>query len=227
MDDASIEHICPQTLNDEWLEYLSQKGELDKVKADLHKIGNLALTKNNSHLSNSIFKKKKETYENSNFTITRQLANETEWCSESIKKRGNWFGDLATKIWKLPPDYDEVVSQDSSNLYELTDNKEFFTGKKPEQLIVDGDTILVGNSWVTVYVKFLKYVLENYGDEFKSELPIKYWADTPNLGVIRKETKVKDDFYVEINLSSTAIIKVILCIAKYYKFEQPIMIRLK
>ena len=227
VDDASIEHICPQTLNDEWLDYLSKKGELEKTKADLHKIGNLTLTKNNSHLSNSGFEQKKETYKNSNFTITRRLADESDWCSDSIKRRGKWFGELAVDIWKLPPDYNEVVSLDSSNLYELTDNKETFTGTKPEQLIVDGDAILVGNSWAAVYAKFLKYVLENYGDEFKSILPDNYWADRPNSGVIRKETKVKDDFYVETNSSTATIIKVILQTAEYYSFEQPIMVRLK
>ena len=61
-------------------DYLSKKGELEKTKADLHKIGNLTLTKNNSHLSNSGFEQKKETYENSNFTITRRLADESDWC---------------------------------------------------------------------------------------------------------------------------------------------------
>ncbi len=225
--DASIEHICPQTLNDEWIDYLNKNGELDKTKADIHKIGNLALTKNNSHLSNSKFEKKKETYKNSNFTITRMLSKEDNWFSGSIRKRGEWFGKLATEIWKLPPDYKEIENKGSSNLYELTDNKEIFTGKKPEQLIVDGDAILLGNSWAAVYAKFLKYVLENYGDEFKSILPDNHWADSPNSSGIRKETKVMDDFYVETNTSTAAIIKVILQIAEYYSFEQPIMVQLK
>ena len=225
--DASIEHICPRTLNNEWVDYLNGNGELEKTKADIHKIGNLTLTKNNSHLSNSTFEKKKEIYQNSNFTITRMLADENNWFSESIKKRGEWFGKLATEIWKLPPDYDAVVSQDYSNLYELTDNKETFTGTKPEQLIVDGDVILIGSSWAAVYVKFLKYVLDNYGDEFKSILPDNYWSDRPNSGIIRKENKVENDFYVETNTNTAAIIKVILQVADYYSFEQPIMVRLK
>ncbi|MBQ8708306.1 MAG: DUF262 domain-containing protein [Succinivibrionaceae bacterium] len=227
VDDASIEHICPQTLNDEWIDYLKTNGELEKIKSELHKIGNLTLTKNNSHLSNSSFEKKKETYKNSNFTITRNLGDETDWFSSTIRKRGEWFGEIATKIWKLPPDYSDVITQDASNLYELTDNKDVFNNTKPQQLIVDPDVVLTGSSWASVYVKFLKYVLENYGDEFKSVLQDNYWSNSPNSGTIRKEIKLDEDFYVEGNMSSSSIIKVILQIADYYSFDEPIMVRLK
>lgn len=227
VDDASIEHICPQSLNDEWNDYLIDNDELDKTRADIHKIGNLTLTKNNSHLSNSVFEKKKETYANSNFTITRKLAEETDWFSESIKRRGEWFGKLATEIWKLPPDYNIAVTQDTSNLIELSYDKDMFTRSKPEQLIVDGDTVFNVTSWVSLYVKFLKYVVDNYGDDFKTILQSNYWSDHPGASYIRKEEKITDDFYVETNFATIIIIKNILLIAGYYSFEQPVMVRLK
>ncbi len=102
-----------------------------------------------------------------------------------------------------------------------------FTRSKPEQLIVDGDTVFNVTSWVSLYVKFLKYVVDNYGDDFKTILQSNYWSDHPGASYIRKEEKITDDFYVETNFATIIIIKNILLIAGYYSFEQPVMVRLK
>jgi len=61
LNELSIEHIMPQKLNDQW------KSELGKDHLAIHQqylntLGNLTLTGNNSHLSNSFIERKSELF---------------------------------------------------------------------------------------------------------------------------------------------------------------------
>lgn len=96
-----IEHIMPQTLEDEWKRDLGREHE--RIHSDwLHTPGNLTLSAYNPELYNHPFRIKREEYERSNISITRRLASYSSWGEEQIKTRGEELAALAANIWKGP-----------------------------------------------------------------------------------------------------------------------------
>ena len=98
--DASIEHILPQNTKN-WKEYLKEKGDAE-YEENIHKIGNLTLTKYNSEISNKSFEKKKEFYKTSNYKITRRINEFSSWDSATIQYRTKKIAEKALTIWEMP-----------------------------------------------------------------------------------------------------------------------------
>lgn len=98
---AQIEHVMPQTLNDEWKADLGS--EYERIYSEwLHTLGNLTLSAYNPELYNHPFGAKREEYARSNITITRQLASSSFWREDEIQARGVSLAESATKIWPGP-----------------------------------------------------------------------------------------------------------------------------
>lgn len=95
---ATIEHIMPQTLTDEWREVLGDTA--DAVAAThMNTIGNLSLTAYNPELSNANFLRKRAIYANSHYELTRKLTTAKKWDAASIEARAKDLWQLATAIW--------------------------------------------------------------------------------------------------------------------------------
>jgi len=103
------EHIMPQTLSKDWIEYLKKKTGLseadiiEKHKENLDRIGNLTIIKGkwNDKMKNNLFEIKKDYYEKSEFSITKDLCNLTDWTFKEIEERSKTLSELAVnKIWK-------------------------------------------------------------------------------------------------------------------------------
>lgn len=95
---ASIEHIMPQTLNDEW------RKDLGPDHAEIHErwldtIGNLTLTGYNSELGNEPFSGKKSKLANSHFELTKPILLEETWGEKEIQKRGAELAVKAAARW--------------------------------------------------------------------------------------------------------------------------------
>jgi Protein of unknown function (DUF1524) len=98
---ATIEHILPQTLTQEWKEALG--AEPEKVHTDLVNVfGNLTLTSYNSELSNLPFLEKKSKLENTHIELNRWVLQQTSWGMPEIEKRAKILLDIANKIWLAP-----------------------------------------------------------------------------------------------------------------------------
>ncbi len=94
----TIEHIMPQDLTTDWKKMLGTEwGEVHSRW--LHTPGNLTLTGYNPELSNASFSNKKECYELSNFSLTREILKHDEWNQEAIKVRGAELSERAVRIW--------------------------------------------------------------------------------------------------------------------------------
>lgn len=107
---AQVEHVLPQTLNDAWIEALGSEAE--RIQADwLHRPGNLTLSAYNQELWNHPFTKKRERYADSNFVLTRELANYSCWSEEEISLRGRRLAQEAAKIWIGPKE--QIVRPES------------------------------------------------------------------------------------------------------------------
>jgi len=96
----TMEHILPQTLDDEW------KAELGVEEKDIERwkdvFGNLTLTGYNPELGNRSFTEKKKIYANSHFEITRQLESFDGWGIEAIETRGRAMAEIAVRLWDGP-----------------------------------------------------------------------------------------------------------------------------
>lgn len=93
-----VEHIMPQTLNEEWKKMLGD--DYESVHNEyLHSIGNLTLIYYNQELGNEEFSKKKEIYiNNSALQISqREITDKDVWNKETIESRTAWIVDFLIK----------------------------------------------------------------------------------------------------------------------------------
>lgn len=107
--EVHLEHIIPQTINTkksktefgDWQTYLGEKS-LSKHKKYVNFIGNMTLLGEalNIQAYNNPFAKKKNSYKTSNFLITKELGNLSDFKFTSIDRRSESFTKLALEIWK-------------------------------------------------------------------------------------------------------------------------------
>lgn len=100
--EVHLEHVMPQTLSQEWIEYLGDDvGEFENL---VNKWGNLTLLdfKINSAISNGPFSKKRIEYKKSMIRDTRGIAEETDWGVSQIVARQNDLARRANEYWAKP-----------------------------------------------------------------------------------------------------------------------------
>jgi hypothetical protein len=100
---ATIEHILPQTLSQEWKDALGSEAE--KVHQTLvNTFGNLTLTGYNSELGNLPFIEKKSKLENTHIELNRWIIQKPCWGAPEIEERAKSLLEIANKIWLAPLD---------------------------------------------------------------------------------------------------------------------------
>ena len=111
LTDYSVEHIMPQTLSDEWKEYLGDDYEVIHMQY-LELIGNITFTKYNSEMGNDSFDLKKEKgYSPSNLRLNKYLCNFDKWNQSTIIERTEFLAKKALEIWKYPTITSEVLNE--------------------------------------------------------------------------------------------------------------------
>ena len=110
LDDATIEHVMPQTLTDEWRNMLATDGELERIHDLLvDTIGNLTLTAYNPELSNLDFEEKKKIYASSHYSLNEYFAGCPVWSAEQIENRAGELWEHAKQLWPAPIQSSETV----------------------------------------------------------------------------------------------------------------------
>ena len=99
VDEYTIEHIMPQTLNQAWKDALMPDGQQVHAKW-LDTLGNLTLSGYNSELGNRLFSDKKRLLLESNFALSRDLQNFEVWDGAAIQRRGEELALRAVTIWR-------------------------------------------------------------------------------------------------------------------------------
>lgn len=121
-----VEHIMPQTLNDNWIAMLGNENE--RVHQEyVHTIGNLTLIRHNQELGNKSFDEKKYVYINhAGLQIAKtNIVDCSKWTEEEIVRRRNWIIDyVLNEIIPLP---DEMKTKNNfakrqSRLYSLSEH---------------------------------------------------------------------------------------------------------
>lgn len=98
---AQIEHVMPQTLNEEWKGELGPNAALDHERY-VHTLGNLTLTKYNAELSNCAFARKRVELARSHFELNRHFQGIEKWTAQEIENRAEHLAGLAVAIWRDP-----------------------------------------------------------------------------------------------------------------------------
>ncbi|MGL2686425.1 GmrSD restriction endonuclease domain-containing protein [Helicobacter pylori] len=102
--ECTIEHIMPQTLEEEWKRDLGGNFQAIHDKY-LHTIGNLTLTGYNKEYSNKSFQEKKDMekgFKQSPLRLNQSLKNLESFGEKEIEKRANDLADWALEIWTYP-----------------------------------------------------------------------------------------------------------------------------
>ena len=191
-DKLSIEHVMPQTLNEDWKDDL---GEDWAITHELlrHTIGNLTLTAYNPELSNDTFEKKKEQLKNSHLELNKYFQSRTSWCREDIEERSEHLADIALQVWS----YFGVESAQPSPSSSLT-------GTIPKSLCCFGQEYVV-RSWRDVLETTLNTIADLEPDSFK-EIMQQFprfigWDDKD----FRSTRRLRNGAFIEVNLSAQDI----------------------
>ena len=94
-----IEHVLPENPSDDWHQFDDQKRE-----DSTYRLGNMTLltTTDNRDLGNSGYAEKRLVYQQSDFAITRKLAEDFDaWTVEKIHSHQAWMARQATGIWRV------------------------------------------------------------------------------------------------------------------------------
>lgn len=220
-DSGTIEHIMPQTLSKKWADYLSEKGELTLHLKYLHTLGNLALTNYNGTLSNSSFDEKSKEYSKSNYAYTKELAGLSKWSSSEIVLRASRMAEAALQIWKMDPKYNLDEQIETGVTYDLQADFPSFTGTKPAIVhVMDKESTI--STWVDFVMLAAKEFYDLNSEIFRemiatsnSFLRRKHLFTETEKG-LRRPRKIADDVYIELNLNTEDLLKVIKVMADYY-----------
>lgn len=98
-DAFNIEHVLPQIAPDGWGGFGN-----DDAEALTYRLGNMTLLQSGSNRDLGVlsYSQKRRIYQQSNFAITKKLADENaEWTPERIANQQNWMASQATAIWRI------------------------------------------------------------------------------------------------------------------------------
>ena len=192
LDNLSVEHIMPQTLNVWWKDHL---GEDWAITHDLliHTLGNLTLTAYNSELSNSDFLSKRTEFQKSHLELNRYCVGQDTWKRENIEFRAEYLAGLIVNIWKYFGDESVQNIQPSS-----------LKGSIPKLLYIFGQEYSV-KSWRDVLEITLNSIADIEPERFKEimeQFPRLLGWDEKNF---RSTRKLKNGVFIETNFSAKDI----------------------
>lgn len=196
--ELTIEHIMPQSLTNDWKEYLGENWELIHTKY-IDTVGNLTLTAYNSDYSNLIFAKKRDMKDKgfacSKLKLNESVAKCADWGEKQIKARAAEILMWGQSIWIYPStDFVPSVIEDWIGLDEDMD----FTNKTIVKYCLLGDEVASDNI-TDVYKKVSALLYSIDPVQFAGIESVNHNADMTKL---RSAYELDSNMYIETNLSS-------------------------
>ncbi|OOC23644.1 hypothetical protein BZK18_00315 [Helicobacter pylori] len=175
--ECTIEHIMPQTLEEEWERDLGENFQAIHDKY-LHTIGNLTLTGYNKEYSNNSFQEKRDMekgFKQSPLRLNQSLKDLESFGEEQIEKRANDLADWALKIWTYPKLEAETLEKykpkKEKKTYDLSSYK--FSSNSRELFDILRKEIKALDERITE--NFMKhYITYKHDTIFASIVPLKY-----------------------------------------------------
>lgn len=194
-ENLTIEHIMPQTLNEDWEKSLGEDWETTHELL-LHTLGNLTLTGYNGKLSNDSFSKKRGVLiRESHVELNKYFQEKTTWQKEDIEARSEYLAEICLQIWPYFGD----ASQKKSTVEDTV------TGTKAKSLSLLGTKYPV-NSWQDVLVTTMNILADLDEDKFKELV-----EDEPSFvnwngqEIRRRKKELNNGAFIETNLSTREI----------------------
>ncbi|MCD4817248.1 MAG: DUF262 domain-containing HNH endonuclease family protein [Candidatus Cloacimonetes bacterium] len=213
INNLTIEHIMPQKLSNQWKAKLGAKYDYIH-EIYLHKIGNLTLSAYNGNMSNKPFKQKKEILKTSRLQLNQSIMKYEEWSDKEIIDRSEKLAEKAILNWEFP----DLKIEDKR--HQIIDQQEYFTfddeisvtGLQPYSFEILGDKFSV-SSWREFFTKIVASLYSLDSNKIKhlindEDFHGKYYKIiTQNQAECRKAHQIiKNELYVEINLSANSIL---------------------
>lgn len=98
---ATIEHVMPQTITDEWRSEIGENADLIHSRLK-DSFGNLSLTGYNTELGNLSFSEKKVRLGNTHIELNRSILDEKSWNEAAILRRADIMFKIAVELWPGP-----------------------------------------------------------------------------------------------------------------------------
>ena len=156
----TIEHVLPQSLSKEWIEYLGGEEESAKIhNTYLNCIGNLAMLSGsyNSSNSNKPWSFKKDILNQAQFILTQRVSSNEEWKENEIKNRNMELSNLAVKYISGPlareKDYKTIETMDEfvPGLYDIFNESLNVTGTNINSLVINKEAYPISGWFELVY----------------------------------------------------------------------------
>lgn len=205
IDELTIEHIMPQTLNKEWKESLGENWQ-EIHKKYLHTLGNLSLTAKNRELSNNSLEEKQAIdYKESKLKLSFKLDCGSKWREKEILDRAKRLAQDAISIWSYPTTKYKKVKPDEQ-LFDLT-SEDNFSGSKPLFLYINNEKSVKLQTWKDLLISVCQYLYHFSPTQFKHIQKSQEfrWNFNPEKPLRRPAEFVKNN-YVESNISANGII---------------------
>lgn len=155
----SVEHVMPQTLNDEWKESLGP--EWERIHDEwVNQIANLTLTAYNSDYSNRPFAQKrdmKDGFKESGFRLNRWISRQETWGSPQLLERRQIMEQKFLELW--PAAVSSFVPKRTLPDEASLDSGVDFTGRRITSFTFMGVRYTV-SQWNTMEQKVLELLLE-------------------------------------------------------------------
>lgn len=224
IDNLTVEHIMPQTLNAEWQHISSDDHEIY-----LHVLGNLSVTGYNSELSNKSFEEKKKIIiENSKAVVLNSdVISKDIWDINTIKSRSERLSKILLDRYHIDKIIDNTIEFEYVVNISLSDFNSV-TGKKLVSFKFDGEQYrqtkyaLMLQDIVKLLDKRDPSVIERLANNKFSYTSAKdkraHISKNPN--DLRSPMEIKKGIYIENNLSAFSIMKFINSLISEYN-ESP------
>ncbi len=225
LDNLTIEHIMPNTITEEWKEYLNMDNVDEFHSQYKNKIGNLTLTAYNSEMGQKLFNEKKNNSDFSRLYLNKYFVKIKKWDKEEIEKRGKVLSNMAKKLWPFPNVIpEEELSSESYNLLDNTDELDFSNTKPLKYIFDDNDDVRV-NSWSVLYQKMMQLLYELNSDAFLSYMGKENYCDSTRKLISNTEDdlsnakKIANELYVETNNNTSRKIKILTTLLNDMGYE--------
>lgn len=221
IDKLTIEHILPQTLNNEWnIELGRNSYEIHRVYRNT--IGNLTLTNYNSEISNKGFTEKKEYYKDSNVNITRDLTKYNRWTDTEILERAENLFEIIKRILIMPEDRYQNVTEDrlvAHEQYSIKDNL-IVTGYTIKCIIIDNERYNV-NTWKDMLVTTSQYLYDLDEDLFKSLVSKPRFKNMLSYdeNSLREAKLIRNDLFIQTHYGAKDILSYVVLLCEEYGID--------
>ncbi len=175
LEQVTIEHIMPQTLNDWWIKNLGGQENAEKVHEKyLNCIGNLTPISQsyNSKISNKSWSDKRSHIKDVQFVVTSEIAENTEWKENEIIARNMRIANRACKAITPPLvrtrkyQTKSSTSEFEAGVYPISDITTPMSGAVLEYIIYENQNIEV-STWKDFLAAICKIAYELDSELFK------------------------------------------------------------